>query len=136
MRLVRLMTPDDWARMSWHARARYQHRMRPIVSEPMPCQRCLDHGHEINDLLARLRELVKNPPLKNELIVELTLAEARLLLTTLTPDSPEEIKERQQLLMMGARTCSTKDQSVALTARIEASPRTTTKTSMASASQA
>ena len=34
MRLVHLMTPDDWARMSWHSRQRMARRVRHTVPEP------------------------------------------------------------------------------------------------------
>ena len=56
MCLVRSMTPDDWARMSWHSRQRMARRVRHTV----PCE---PHEHGIVEHARWLyMHIVADPP--------------------------------------------------------------------------
>lgn len=84
------MTPEKWARMSWHARLRY---IRDLGRREADVRRQ-------EKALSKKRCRLKQPPAT---VIpgydpDAVIREAKALAATITPDSPQVIKDRQQLL--------------------------------------
>lgn len=96
------MTPDDWARMSWHARQRQLQKVIAAIRQ-QPCQHCDQTRRQLHDLMARTRATAKTiskaEATTPQIAAELARVQANAIAALITPDPPEVTEQRRQVAL-------------------------------------